>query len=327
MRIALFALLGLCAPSTAFAAGVFVNAGTLTSSITQELLAEGRTVAARPEDAEAIADLRLATDALEVVVRAKSGAVLAERAVSTADGLAPALRIAVLLISDAARPENLPAPPVRTSSVVVLPPSTPPPLSPAPTPTTTATAAPPAPAPGRLAAYVTAGIGLFSKPSAPSVSVALGGLMELGPLDLDVSLVLDGALCCALRLPERIEGSSFSLQLRGLLGLALFHEGPASASVLGGFAFGARQIRSTVLAFAATAPTETQLGVEGGFYLGLGLEWAIGGLGSSLMLRGGAAARFGTLTVALPAGYGEEGPAIDPGILSPWAEVGLIQNF
>lgn len=300
------ALLG---SAEARAAGVFIDAGTLTASVAVELALEGRTISTSTAGAAAIARLWTNAGALEVEVRSPSGSLIAARRVPVEAELSAALRIAVLVIADATRASPAAARTATTAPGVALAP-------------------PPNPQEfrARLGLSVAASLGSWSLPSAPSVGLVLSGILDLELLRVELGLGVDG-LCCAIRRPDIIEARSLELSLRGTVGLVVWTIGPLDVLVLGGGGLSVRRVESTVLAFAAAAPTETQVGVEALLRAGGGLEWSPFSGGPRLGLRAGAALRFGRLTVRLPEPYSSETAAIDPGILGAWTELGAVQFF
>jgi hypothetical protein len=308
MRSALCLAVTLCGATEARASGVFVDAGTLTASVAVELALEGRTISTSTAGAAAIARLWSDAGALEVEVRSPSGSLIAARRVPIEAELSAALRIAVLVIADATRP----GPVARTATTAPEVASAPPPI--------------PQEAGARLGLSLAASLGSWSLPAAPSLGLVLSGVLELEVLRLELGLGVDG-LCCAVRRPDVIEARSLELSLRGTVGLVVWSAGPLDVLILGGAGLSLRRVESTVLAFAAAAPTETQVGVEALLRAGGGLEWRTFPGGPRLGLRGGASLRFGRLTVRLPEPYSSETAAIDPGIINAWTELGATQFF
>lgn len=291
------------------AGGIFIDAGSLTSSVAVELALEGRTISTSTAGATAIARLWSEPGALEVEVRSPSGSLVAARRVPIEAERSAALRIAVLVIADATRP----GPAART--------------------TTTTTAAPAlAAAPNgpefqpRFGLSLAASLGSWTLPAAPSVGLVLSGLLDLDRLRLEVGLGVDG-LCCGLLRGGIISARSLELSLRGTVGLTLWSLGPLDVLVLGGGGLAVRRVESTVLAFASSAPAETQVGVEAFLRAGAGLQWRPFSGGPHVGLRAGATLRFGRLTVRLPEPYSAETAAIDPGIIGAWTELGAAQFF
>lgn len=292
------------------AGGIFIDAGSLTSSVAVELALEGRTISTSTSGATAIARLWSEPGALQVEVRSPSGSLVAARRVPIEAERSAALRIAVLVIADATRA----SPAARTTT------------------TTTAAASTLAAAQNtpefqaRFGLSLAGSLGSWTLPSAPSVGLVLSGLLDLERLRLEVGLGVDG-LCCGLLRGGIISARSLELSLRGTLGLLLWSLGPLDVLVLGGGGLAVRRVESTVLAFASSAPAETQVGVEAFLRAGAGLEWRPFSGGPHVGLRAGATLRFGRLTVRLPEPYSSETAAIDPGIIGAWTELGAAQFF
>ncbi len=290
------------------AGGIFIDAGSLTSSVAVELALEGRTISTSTSGATAIARLWSEPGALEVEVRSPSGSLVAARRVPIEAERSAALRIAVLVIADATRA----GPALRTTTTTAAP---------------ALAAAPSAPEfQARFGLSLAGSLGSWTLPAAPSVGLVLSGLLDLDRLRLEVGLGVDG-LCCGLLRGGIISARSLELSLRGTAGLLLWSLGPLDVLVLGGGGLAVRKVESTVLAFASSAPAETQVGFEAFLRAGAGLEWRPFSGGPRVGLRAGATLRFGRLTVRLPEPYSSETAAIDPGIIGAWTELGAAQFF
>ena len=290
------------------AGGILIDAGSLTSSVAVELALEGRTISTSTSGATAIARLWSEPGALEVEVRSPSGSLVAARRVPIEAERSAALRIAVLVIADATRA----GPALRTTTTTAAP---------------ALAAAPSAPEfQARFGLSLAGSLGSWTLPAAPSVGLVLSGLLDLDRLRLEVGLGVDG-LCCGLLRGGIISARSLELSLRGTAGLLLWSLGPLDVLVLGGGGLAVRKVESTVLAFASSAPAETQVGFEAFLRAGAGLEWRPFSGGPRVGLRAGATLRFGRLTVRLPEPYSSETAAIDPGIIGAWTELGAAQFF
>jgi hypothetical protein len=297
LRLGLIAALVILSAPSAHAARVFVDAGALTASIAEGLLAElERTdLADRAADADAEVRVRPAADgALDLLVTAGAEATpLIDRRIPLEPDAAPAVRLVVLLAAEALAPKVALDRSARPNLELEL---------------------------GFDAA-------LWARPTGVEPGVVLAARLAVGrKLSVGGRLRFGGLVCCALAVPGVMSGTPnvVAALLEGELGLG--SAAGFSFLVQGGVGVDRRGVDSQVQVYAGPAPPLSVDGIEGLARLGLVLV-APEVLGLRLRLAAGVEARVPRVGVSLAPFYTAGDPVLDPGPVVPWAEAGLEVAF
>ncbi|MCK6547589.1 hypothetical protein L6R52_17195, partial [Myxococcota bacterium] len=196
---------------------VFLDAGTLTSSLAAALEAEGCAVEAAREDADTWVTAELGGDGLALRVVTAEGRLLLERALSVGPGLGAALRTSALLVEEALSAERAVEATRR--------------------PAWTLSAA--------------ARVSLWLDPATPSTGFAIAAHVPLGPVRAGARASVDGLACCTITRPSAVSASSFATALALELSLPIAGAGRVELSADAALGAGLRRVTSTVESFAA----------------------------------------------------------------------------
>lgn len=195
-------------------------------------------------------------------------------------------------------------------------------------PTSTATTALPAtPRPRGLWLSVGAVGAWWARPGTPSVGAQVGAHYQRGQLSAGLRLGVTG-LCCDLALPEAGDPSQTRIEANPLhiWGLAEarwagLNLGPVGLSPVAGLGVEWTRVRATATAFVGDPVQETRSAVGGLLRAG-----AVAHIGLSarlaLELGAGVLLRTPRLVVRLPEPFTSDAGDLDPGLITPWLELG-----
>ncbi len=320
-------------PQAAQAIGVHVEPGALTASVTAALIAERPAIRLAPTPEAA--DVRVAIRALdgpdgravEVVADTASGARLVERRLAQPDGLAPVLRLIVLLVAEAL--DALDAPPPDTAAPAPRTAPDPPRADPDPPRSDTD---PPRPLPpvaraltsSRLRLGASAGGWWWAVPATPQVELAARVGWALEPLSLDLRLA--AAPCCALAEPGIVDGTPLSLSALVDGSWAFYSAEPIQLLASAAAGIGYRRVSGFARAFVGAPGEDTQAALEALLRAALGGAWRLADRWA-LELRAGAELRPSRLRISLPPPYTGGTNAVDPGVIAPFFELAVIATI
>lgn len=271
---------------------VFLSAGTLTSSLAAELEAEGYAVTSSREDATTWVWARAGEGALELQVVTAQGRLLVERKLSTSSGLGPALRTSALLVEEALSADVAAGGAARTWTLSAA-----------------------------------ARLGAWASPATPATGLSVAAHVPVGPLDAGLRVSVDGLGCCAISRPGVLAASSAVASIAVDVSKALLDVGPITLAGTAALGVGARRIRSTVESFADAGQSEVTTSVEGLARAGISAHLRAPVDGLALTMAVGAEAHVARVRVAVPEPYAGSEEALDPGMITPWAELGLALSF
>lgn len=288
----MLALVVLCAVTSS----VFVDGGTLTASVSAGLERERVATTTVAASASHRVGLRRGPSALTLEVSGAEGAVLLDREVSLSTGLNPALRVVTLLVQEALRGDAAARrAPLEAAARV-------------PTP--------------RFALFFALGVEWWSTPSAALPSLRVGGEFDLGPVTLGAAASAAGVDCCELVQAGSVVGTTrrFGGELSVRTPPLAF--GPFRLSLGAAAGLSARTIDARALAYSGSTVSERRSAPEVTLRLGPALDLPLGRIG--LRAAGGAEARAVRSLVRLPDVDLYPDEPLEPGILAPWVELGLI---
>jgi len=212
------------------------------------------------------------------------------------------------------------APPAATQTTTVAPPPAPSPLAPR-------TAAPAAPSP-RLWLSGRASVGWWARPGTALLGLQVAAHYDVDRLSAGLRVGV-GGLCCHLALsqsddPDQTRVEASPTQIRGLAEARwrALTVGRLGLSPVVGFGLEWTQVRATATAFIGEPVQETRHAVAGLLRAG-GVAHVVLSPRLEIEVGAGVQLRSPRLVVRLPAPFASDSGDLDPGLLSPWLEVGV----
>jgi hypothetical protein len=274
------------------AASVWIDGGTLTASIASALRADGMEIVPSPDIADARATVRESGHQLSVEVVSREGATIAERTVEIERGMAPALRVVMLVIADA-----------------VLERQGPPPIAPVER------------RPWRMFAALEATT--WNKPFQIMPALALGIDGAIGDLRLGghlvVSRLLAGSLTDTSPHNLSLDGSPLAGALLFDVEYAMIDAEPITVAAFSSIGPAFRSVRATVGGLPSPSPEQTQSGAEVWFRAGAAIAFELGWVQAHV--SAGLEAR--AFRVEVLARVGTDEATLDPGGVAPYLSISL----